>query len=72
MQVRFLRFGEAMRLLEVPEKVTVAEVLALAGEDPSDLAGYRVGIAGEAGEVRLSRPVKSEETILVVPEVKGG
>jgi hypothetical protein len=72
MRVQFLKFGEGIRTIEVPRGARISEVLLRAGEDPSDLAGYRVSVYGEAGEARLDRPVQPEETILMVPKVEGG
>lgn len=73
MQVRFIKFGESLQTLELPDKgATVADVLRLAGENPQNLNGFRVAVSGEAGEVELDRPVRPEETVVLTPMVKGG
>jgi len=73
MKLRFTKFGEGTRVLELPDTpVTIADVLRISGEDPSNLHGSWVGLVGELGEARLDRPVAPDEHVMLIPNVKGG
>lgn len=73
MKVQLVKFGEAIRQIEVKEGITIAEFLESIGNPHKN--GYTVRVSGEPigdSPEQLGRRLEPEDQVLVIPNVEGG
>lgn len=72
MKVSVVKFGEAVRQVEIPEGTSLRELLTQLGE-PGPRDGFDVSVGGtNVAEQELDRPLQPEDQVLLTPRVVGG